>query len=164
MSTQRHIDDQVVMTREGYEKLKGELSFLRSDGRSDIATKLEEARAFGDLSENAEYRAAKEEQEKLEGRISWLEFQLSKAQIIDISELNTNQVNLGNTVTLLDIDKNVSITYTLVGTEEADPKTNRISAASPVGKAIHNRTVGEEIQVRVPKGTRHLRILDIQIS
>lgn len=164
MSSQRSAEDQVVMTRDGYEKLKSELSYLRSDGRTDIADKLEEARAFGDLSENAEYRAAKEEQEKLEGRILWLEFQLSKAKIVDIADLDTNHVNLGNTVSLLDLDIDASFTYTLVGTEEADPKMNRISAASPVGKAIHGKIVGEEVVVRVPKGTRHFRITDIKIS
>ena len=98
MSSQRSAEDQVVMTRDGYEKLKSELSYLRSDGRTDIAAKLEEARAFGDLSENAEYRAAKEEQEKLEGRILWLEFQLSKTKIIDVADLDTSHINLGNTI------------------------------------------------------------------
>lgn len=164
MSSQRSAEDQVVMTRDGYEKLKSELSYLRSDGRTDIAAKLEEARAFGDLSENAEYRAAKEEQEKLEGRILWLEFQLSKTKIVDVADLDTSHINLGNTVSLLDLDTNTSFTYTLVGTEEADPKTNRISAASPVGKAIHGKVIGEEIAVRVPNGIRHFKITDIQIS
>ena len=163
MAVQRSNEDQVVMTREGYEKLKQELISLRSDGRSEIASKLEEARAFGDLSENAEYHAAKEEQEKLESRILWLEYQLSKARVVEVGDLDTSSVNLGTTVVLQDLDKEVRYTYTLVGSEEADPKANRISSQSPVGKAILGKTVGEEVMVRVPKGIRHLKVLEICI-
>ena len=108
------------MTREGYEKLKAELVSLRSDGRSEVAAKLEEARAFGDLSENAEYHAAKEEQEKLENRILQLEYQLSKAQIVEAHDIDTSVVSLGTTVTLEDLDLKKTFVYTLVGTEEAD--------------------------------------------
>ena len=164
MAVQRSNEDQVVMTREGYEKLKQELITLRSDGRSEIASKLEEARAFGDLSENAEYHAAKEEQEKLESRILWLEYQLSKARVVEVGDLDTSSVNLGTTVVLQDLDKEVRYTYTLVGSEEADPKANRISSQSPVGKAILGKTVGEEVMVRVPKGIRHLKVLEICIA
>lgn len=164
MAVQRSNEDQVVMTREGYEKLKQELISLRSDGRSEIASKLEEARAFGDLSENAEYHAAKEEQEKLESRILWLEYQLSKARVVEVGDLDTSSVNLGTTVVLQDLDKEVRYTYTLVGSEEADPKANRISSQSPVGKAILGKTVGEEVMVRVPKGIRHLKVLEICIA
>lgn len=151
------------MTREGYERLKTELSVLRTDRRLEIANKLEEARAFGDLSENAEYHAAKEEQEKLEGRISRLEYKLNKAKIVDFDDLDTSQVNLGTTITLRDLDKNTLFTYMLVGTEESDPKENKISASSPVGKAIAGRTVGDEISVRVPRGIRHLKIEEITV-
>ncbi len=150
------------MTREGYDKLKAELSTLRSDGRTEIAAKLEEARAFGDLSENAEYHAAKEEQEKLESRILWLEYQLSKTKIVDTDQVDTSHANLGTTVTLKDLDAGTTMVYTLVGSEEADPKANRISASSPVGKAILGKIVGDEVVVRVPKGTRHIKLVDIQ--
>ena len=100
------------MTREGYEKLKAELVSLRSDGRSEVAAKLEEARAFGDLSENAEYHAAKEEQEKLENRILQLEYQLSKAQIVEAHDIDTSVVSLGTTVTLEDLDLKKTFVYT----------------------------------------------------
>ena len=123
-------DDKVIMTRDGYEKLKAELVSLRGDGRAEIAAKLEEARAFGDLSENAEYHAAKEEQEKLENRVLQLEYQLSKAQIVETEDIDTSVVSLGTTVTFEDLDLKKSFVYTLVGTEEADIKDNRISAAS----------------------------------
>ncbi|OUO92602.1 transcription elongation factor GreA [Cloacibacillus sp. An23] len=156
--------DKVVMTREGYEKLKSELVSLRGDGRAEIAAKLEEARAFGDLSENAEYHAAKEEQEKLENRILQLEYQLSKAQIVEAHDVDTSIVSLGTTVTLEDLDLKKTFVYTLVGTEEADIKENRISAASPVGKAVMGKRAEEEVMVRTPRGIRHLRVAKIQLK
>ena len=161
MATQRNNPDVEIMTRSGYEKLKNELTLLRTDRRLEVANKLEEARAFGDLSENAEYHAAKEEQEKLEGRISRLEYKLNKAKIVDFDDLDTSFVNLGTTITIQDLDKNTSYTYMLVGTEESDPKENKISVSSPVGKAIIGKAVGDEINVRVPKGVRRLKIMDI---
>ncbi|MDR1514565.1 MAG: transcription elongation factor GreA [Synergistaceae bacterium] len=161
MATQKNNSDIEIMTRSGYEKLKSELTLLRTDMRLEVANKLEEARAFGDLSENAEYHAAKEEQEKLEGRISRLEYKLNKAKIIDFDDLDTSHANLGTTITIQDLDKNDSFTYMLVGTEESDPKENKISVSSPVGKAIIGKAVGDEVSVRVPKGLRRLKILEI---
>lgn len=158
------IDDRIVMTREGYEKLKSELVSLRGDGRVEIAAKLEEARAFGDLSENAEYHAAKEEQEKLENRISLLEYQLSKAKIVETEDIDTSVASLGTTVTIEDLDLKKTFVYTLVGTEEADIKENRISAASPVGKATIGKSKDEEYIARTPRGIRHLKLKKIQIK
>ena len=158
------VEDKVVMTREGYDKRKAELVGLRGDGRAEIAAKLEEARAFGDLSENAEYHAAKEEQEKLENRVLLLEYQLSKAQVVDTEDIDTSVASLGTTVTIVDTDMNKTFTYTLVGTEEADIKENRISAASPVGKAVIGKTAGEEVIARTPRGIRHLKIEKIQLK
>ncbi len=161
MTGQKNNADVEVMTRSGYEKLKNELTTLRTDRRLEIATKLEEARAFGDLSENAEYHAAKEEQEKLEGRISRLEYKLNKAKIVDIDDIDTSHANLGTTIVIKDLDKNTSYTYMLVGTEESDPKENKISISSPVGKAIIGKAIGDEIAVRVPKGMRRLKLMEI---
>ena len=158
------LDSKVIMTREGYDKLKAELIALRGDGRAEIASKLEEARAFGDLSENAEYHAAKEEQEKLENRVLQLEYQLSKAQIVDTQDIDTSLASLGTTVTIEDLDMHKTFTYTLVGTEEADIHANRISASSPVGKAVTGKAAGEEVIARTPRGIRHLRITKIQIK
>lgn len=157
-------EDKVVITREGFDKLKAELVALRSEGRSEIAAKLEEARAFGDLSENAEYHAAKEEQEKLENRILLLESQLSKAQVVETEDIDTSVVSLGTTVTLKDLDLKKTFVYTLVGTEEADIKENRISAASPVGKAVLGKKADEEVMVRTPRGIRHLKVVKIQLK
>jgi transcription elongation factor GreA len=149
------------MTRSGYEKLKNELSMLRTDRRLEVARKLEEARAFGDLSENAEYHAAKEEQEKLEGRISRLEYKLNKAKIVDFDDIDTSHANLGTTVEIQDLDNETSYTYMLVGTEESDPKENRISVSSPMGKALVGKSAGEEVSVRTPKRIRRIKILTI---
>ncbi|MDR1509774.1 MAG: transcription elongation factor GreA [Synergistaceae bacterium] len=161
MANQKNNSDVEIMTRSGYEKLKSELSILRTDRRLEVARKLEEARAFGDLSENAEYHAAKEEQEKLEGRISRLEYKLNKAKVVDFDDIDTSHANLGTTIVIQDMDSNASYTYMLVGTEESDPKENKISVSSPVGKAVIGRSIGEEVSVRVPKGLRRLKILNI---
>ncbi|MDR1483048.1 MAG: transcription elongation factor GreA [Synergistaceae bacterium] len=161
MAIQKNGSDVEVMTRSGYEKLKNELSLLRTDKRLEIATKLEEARAFGDLSENAEYHVAKEEQEKLEGRISRLEYKLNKAKVVDFDDIDTSHANLGTTIMIQDMDKGSMYTYMLVGTEESDPKENKISVSSPVGKAIIGKAVGDEVSVRVPKGIRRLKVVEI---
>jgi len=164
MSTQRiQQDDVILMTKEGYQKLRAELIKLRSDGRSEISKQLEEARSFGDLSENAEYHAAKEAQAKLEARIQFLESQLSKAKVIDSDQIDTSQVTLGTKVTLKDLDLNKEFTYVIVNSEETDPSNHRISVSSPVGQAIIGKAVGDEVIARAPRGTRRLKILRIEI-
>jgi transcription elongation factor GreA len=164
MSQLRTADDQVPMTREGYEQLKQELIQLRTDGRAEVARKLEEARGFGDLSENAEYHAAKEEQGQLETRIQWLESRLSRVRIVEAADVDTSKVTLGTTITIRDLDSRKDFVYTIVGSEESDPKKNRISAASPVGQALMGQEVGQEVLVRVPKGIRKLKIVDIGVQ
>ena len=156
-------DSPSTMTRKGYEKLMAELVELRSTGRAEISRQLEEARSFGDLSENAEYAAAKEEQAKLETRISRLEFQLSNAKILDSSSIDSSKVTLGTTVTIQDTVNSQKFIYTIVGSEESDPKASKISSSSPVGQALLNKTVGDEVHVKVPRGVRHLRVMDISI-
>lgn len=152
-----------TMTKQGYEKLMAELAELRSTGRAEISTLLEEARSFGDLTDNAEYAAAKEEQAKLEMRISYLETQLGKARIIDTSTIDKSRVSLGTTVTIQDIINSKEFRYTIVGSEESDPRADKISSSSPVGQALLNRRVGDEVHVKVPRGVRHLRIKDISV-
>ncbi len=160
-TTEEHF---IPMTREGYEELKEELIRLRTEGRSDIARKLEEARGFGDLSENAEYHAAKEEQAQMESRIHWLDSRLSKVKVLDTKALDTSKVTLGTTVTFLDIEREKEFAYTVVSSEESDPKKQRISVSSPVGQALLGREAGEEVQVKAPKGARMLRILKITVK
>ncbi|MDR3075894.1 MAG: transcription elongation factor GreA [Synergistaceae bacterium] len=161
MANQKNNSDVEIMTRSGYEKLKNELALLRTDRRLEVAHKLEEARAFGDLSENAEYHAAKEEQEKLEGRISRLEFKLNKAKVVDFDDIDTSHANLGTTIEIQDLDNDGTYSYMLVGTEESDPGENKISISSPVGKALMGKSIGEEVSVRTPKRVRRLKIISI---
>lgn len=159
------IDNEATMTRSGYERLTAELVELRTERRAEIARQLEEARSFGDLSENAEYASAKEEQSKLETRILQLEMQLSKAKILDEDKLDTKKVSLGLTVTLKEMTSPAkSFTYTIVGSEEADPKNHSISQKSPVGQAILGKVVGDEVYVKIPKGVRHLKITKISLG
>lgn len=127
-------DDVILMTREGYQKLRAELIKLRSDGRHEISKQLEEARSFGDLSENAEYHTAKEAQAKLEARIQLLESQLSKARIIDSDQIDTSQVTLGTKVTLRDLDINEEFTYVIVNSEETNQAITEYRSQAPLGK------------------------------
>lgn len=156
-------DDVVLMTQEGFDKLNNELRQLRGEERIKIAARIEEARSFGDLSENAEYAAAKEDQAKLEGRIATLEYQLSHAKVVDTSSLDSSRVSVGTTVTIMDISHNQEFTYSLVSSEEADPEKGLISAISPVGRALTNKKVGDEVSVKVPMGLRKLRVLSIRV-
>ena len=158
-------DNEATMTRSGYERLSAELIALRTERRAEIARQLEEARSFGDLSENAEYATAKEEQSKLEARILQLEMQLSKARVLDEEKLDTERVSLGLTVTLKEMTSPPKLyTYTIVGSEETNPKAHNISQKSPVGQAILGKVVGDEVYVRIPKGVRPLKITKIELS
>ena len=157
------------ITRSGYERLSEELTNLRTVGRLEVAKKLEEARAFGDLSENAEYAAAKEEQAKLEDRIHDLEDTLSKVTVIDEEKLDTTRAGVGLRVTLKDLDHEGKLyTYEIVGSEElsgasvSSSGVQRISQKSPVGQAVLGHAIGEEVIVRIPRGTRRLRIMAIE--
>ena len=155
------------MTRSGYERLSKELTHLRTERRNEVARKLEEARSFGDLSENAEYAAAKEEQAQLEDQILRLEATLSTVTVVDDEDLDTNRVSIGLKVTLEDAERGKSFTYELVGSEELSGAAvspegiQRISQKSPVGQAITGHTVGDEVIVKIPRGTRKLKITAI---
>lgn len=157
------------MTRSGYERLSEELTHLRTVRRLEVAKQLEEARAFGDLSENAEYAAAKEEQAKLEDRIHDLEETLSKVTVIDEEKLDTTRAGVGLKVTIKDLDNIGKVyTYEIVGSEELSGAAvsgagiQRISQKSPVGQAVIGRVVGDEVIVKIPRGTRRLRITAIE--
>ncbi len=163
MADHKRNDEVILMTQEGYDKLNNELKQLRSEERYKIAHRIEEARSFGDLSENAEYAAAKDDQAKLEGKIQTLEYQLSRAKVIDSATLDGSHVAVGTTVTIMDITHNKEFVYAIVGSEESDPKNGRISSISPVGRALMNRRVNEEVLVKVPMGTRKLKVLRIEV-
>ena len=151
--------EKMPMLKEGYEKLHSDLKRLKEE-RPEIVDAIEEARAHGDLSENAEYHAAKERQGQIEASIADIEDKLSRAQIIDPKELSGDKVIFGATVTLLDEDDK-TITYQIVGQTEADAKTGRISYNSPLGRALIGRTVGDEVEVTVPAGDRWYEVSKI---
>ena len=144
--------ERVPMLAEGYEKLTADLNSLRKE-RPQIVDAIEEARAHGDLSENAEYHAAKERQGQVEAQIAELEDRVSRAQIIDPSTLTGDRVVFGATVTVLDEDDKPQ-KYQIVGQTEADAKNGRISYDSPLGRALIGKQVGEEVEVTVPSGDR----------
>lgn len=144
--------DKLPMLQEGYDKLLGELKTLREE-RPRIVDAIEEARAHGDLSENAEYHAAKERQGQIEASIADLEDRISRAQIIDPTMLSGDRIVFGATVTLLD-DADKPVRYQIVGQAEADAKRGRISYNSPLGRALIGRRVEDEVEVTVPSGDR----------
>ncbi|HUI45000.1 MAG TPA: transcription elongation factor GreA [Nitrospirota bacterium] len=154
----------IPMTKEGYEKLKQELDRIIKVERPKNIREIEEARAHGDLSENAEYHAAKERQGHLDAKKRELEHKLASAQIIDISKLTNEKVVFGATVTLADTDSGDIRKYTLVGQEEADLKKGKISVQSPVGKALIGHKVGDIVTIKTPAKTVVYEIQEIQIA
>ena len=152
------------MTKEGYEKLKKELDHLMKVERPKNIRDIEEARGHGDLSENAEYHAAKEKQGHIDAKKRELENKLANAQIIDVSKLSNEKVVFGTTVTLGDTDTGDIKKFTLVGQEEADIKQGKISIHSPVGKALIGHKVGDMVTVKTPAKTVEYEIQEIAIA
>lgn len=153
----------VPLTVAGAEKLKAELHRLKTVERPRIIQAIAEARALGDLSENAEYHAAKEQQSFTEGRIAEIESKLASAQIIDPKTVNAEgRVVFGATVDLSDEDSGKEVTYQIVGDDEADINQGMISISSPIARALIGKEPGESVEVRVPDGTRRYEILDVR--
>ena len=151
------------MTREGFERLKAELDEMKSKGRAEAARAIAEAREKGDLSENAEYDAAKEAQGMLELRINDLEKQLSTARILDASEVDTSQVTVLSKVSITNLKNKAKITYQLVSESEADLKAKKISVNSPMGQGLLGKKIGEIATVNTPNGVMQFQIDDISI-
>lgn len=149
------------MTRRGYEALVEELRRLKIEERPRAAEALKIARDHGDLSENAEYDAAKESQALLEARIAQIEDRLSRAEVVDTRDLELDKVRFGTKVVLEDLESGARVTYTLVGQDEADIEKSLLSVTSPVGRALIGRGRDEEVTVRVPSGTKSYEIRDI---
>jgi len=150
------------LSREGYEKLENELNDLKIRGRKEIAADIAEARAKGDLSENAEYDAAKEAQGMLEKRIAELENSLANARILDEEDINTDKAYLLSTVTIQNHNVNKEVKYTLVSPDEANFKQKKISITAPIGEALLGSEVGDIVEVEVPVGTLKLEIKKIE--
>src|SRR3712207_3156018 len=153
--------DKMPMLAEGYEKLQNEVRHLKTVERPAIIDAIEEARGHGDLSENAEYHAAKERQGQVEAQIAEMEDRLSRAMVIDPKTLSGDKVVFGATVTLLD-ENNKKIKYQIVGQTEADAKVGRISYSSPLGRALIGRTVGEDVEVSAPSGDKYYTIKKVE--
>jgi transcription elongation factor GreA len=156
--------DRVPMTRPGYEQLKATLKKLKTVDRPHNVKEIEEALAHGDLSENAEYHAAKERQSHIAGRIADIDDKLARAQVIERAELAPDQVRFGCTVRLEDTETNEEVRYRIVGEDEANAADGRISLTSPVARALIGKEVDDTVQVRVPKGTREFDILEILVE
>jgi transcription elongation factor GreA len=149
------------MTKEGYQALKKELEYLKSVERPQVIRAIEEARSHGDLSENAEYDAAKERQAFIEGRVSELGYKLGNAEIIEVNNLPKDRAVFACTVVLENIDTGEDVEYQLVGPEESNIEKGRISVTSPLGKAIIGKKAGEEIVLNAPGGKRVYELVEI---
>ncbi|MCC6750830.1 MAG: transcription elongation factor GreA [Deltaproteobacteria bacterium] len=151
------------MTPQGLDRLRVELRECKAE-RPRLADTILEARELGDLSENAEYHAAKERQGFLEARIRELEAKIGQAEVIDPSKLSGDRVIFGATVRLAEIDSGEEVRYSIVGDDESDVKAGRISISSPVARALINHSVGDEVTVKVPGGTRRYEIVDVSFG
>jgi len=152
---------QMLYTQEGYQTLVDELEYLKGTKRQQVKEDIATARSFGDLSENAEYDEARNEQAKVEARIKELEELLLGAVIVDESKIDTSIVNMGSVVKVYDVEFDETEEYNIVGSNEADPLNNRISDMSPIGKALIGKRAGDEITVEVPGGIVNLKILEV---
>jgi transcription elongation factor GreA len=150
-------------TREGLDRIKSELSTLKSKGRADIAKQIAEARDKGDLSENAEYDAAKDAQGHLEAKIAQLEDLVANARLLDESNIDTSKVSILSKVTIKNKKNGASVTYMLVSEEEADLKAGKISTMSPIGKGLLGKTVGEVAAIKTPAGEMEFEVVKITI-
>jgi len=150
------------MTQDGFNKLKSELEHLKNSERPSVIKAIAEAREHGDLSENAEYHAAREKQSFIEGRISELENKVLRADVIDTSNLDNSRVAFGATVRITDINNDKEFTYRIVGTDEADIEKNLISISAPLCKAMMNKSKNDVIEVVTPSGTKEYIINSIE--
>lgn len=158
------MSDRIYLTTDGYNRLKEELHTLVHHTRKEVLEKIAEARAHGDLSENAEYDAAREEQSHTEARIAELENKLASATILDPKQIKTDKVYILTSVRLRNLDNEELIEYTLVSSEEADTDAGKISVRSPVGRALIGKAAGDKVTIVVPKGELHYEIMEIFVK
>ena len=156
------VDREIILTPEGFQRLKEEIEYLSSVKRDEVAERIRAARDFGDISENSEYDDAKNEQAMLEARIYSLEERLRSAIIIDSDSVTTDKVGVGTKVTLQDMKVGDIVQYCIVGSSEADPAARKLSNESPVGRAIMGHKPGDKITVTVPQGSKKLKVLAIE--
>ena len=154
-------EKEVILTQEGFDKIEKELEYLRTEKRSEIADRIKVALGFGDLSENSEYDEAKNAQAENEAKIAELENKVRYAKIIDEKDIDTKTVQIGNTVTLYDIEFDEEVEYTIVGSTEVDLAENKISNESPLGAALLGAKKKQTVEVNAPAGIMKYKILDI---
>ena len=150
-----------MYTKQGYQDLIDELKYLKLTRREEIKEQIAVARGFGDLSENAEYDEARNEQAKVEARIQELEALIENAEIIDETNMDVRSISLGSVVKLFDEDFEEEITYNIVGSNQADPLENKISDQSPIGRALMGKKAGESVTVIAPAGELHFKVLEV---
>ena len=156
--------EKVPMTMTGYRRLEEEIRRLKNEERPAVIQAISEARAHGDLSENAEYHAAKERQGWIEGQILELEDKYTRAQVIDVSKLNGREVKFGATVTLIDEESDEKKSFQIVGDYEADVKSGKISISSPIARALIGKTKGDVVEVAAPGGARSYEIAKVEFK
>jgi transcription elongation factor GreA len=156
--------NRLPITREGYDRLRAELQRLEQKERPKVIQAIAEARDHGDITENAEYEAAKEKQAMLEGKINDLHHKLSQCEIVEVSKGSADRVTFGITVELEDLDTGEEMQYRLVGPYEADLAQGTISVTSPIGRALIGKEPGDEVEVQTPGGVKNLEILDIHYA
>jgi transcription elongation factor GreA len=154
--------DRIPMTAQGYQRLEAELKHLKTIERPEVIKAIAEARLHGDLSENAEYHAARERQSFIEGRLMELEDKIARAEVIDPAKLGGKTVKFGATVTLVDEDTDESNTYQIVGEDEADISKGRLAITAPLSRALIGKTVGDSVEVRTPKGEKAYEIVKVK--
>ena len=154
--------EKVPMTAAGYSRLQEELKHLKSVERPAVIRAIAEAREHGDLSENAEYQAARERQSFIEGRVMEIEDRISRAEVIDVTALSGDSVKFGATVKLADEDTDQEATYQIVGQDESDIKAGRLSVTAPLARGLIGKTVGDVVEVTTPNGSKSYEVMDIQ--
>ena len=156
------VDREIILTPEGYRRLKDEVDYLSTAKREEVAERIRNSRDFGDISENSEYDDAKNEQALLEARIYALEEKLRGATVIDAGAVSTDAVGVGTKVTLQDMERGDVLQYAIVGSAEADPTDHKLSNESPVGRALLGRKPGDKVTVAVPQGSQKFKVLAIE--
>jgi transcription elongation factor GreA len=155
---------EVILTPEGYKKLQEEIELLSTTRRREVAERIRTAREFGDIAENAEYDAAKNDQAHLEARIAILEERLKNARVVTKKEIKSGEVSVGTKVRLKDMGSNKTVEYHVVGSAEADPAEMKLSNESPVGKAIMGRKKGDVVEVAAPRGALKFKIMEVKAA
>jgi transcription elongation factor GreA len=156
--------NETILTPEGYKKLQAEIELLSTVRRRDVAERIRVAREFGDIAENAEYDAAKNDQAHLEARIALLEERLKNARVVTRKEMRSGEVSVGTKVRLKDMTSNKTVEYHIVGSAEANPAEMKLSNESPVGKAIMGRKKGEVVEVSAPRGALKFKIMEVKAA